>query len=70
MFILQTTIFYFLQRWLVPVVTTNSFLINSGAVSKNLNDYNSFTIPFSFSWTTLNTQGWILLFGSHPDCDV
>lgn len=53
MFILQTTIFFSLQTWLVPVVINNTFLINSGAVWKNLN--NCFKIPFSSSWTTLKT---------------
>lgn len=38
MFILQATIFPLPQRWLVSVVIKNSFLIHSGAVSKNLNE--------------------------------
>jgi len=59
MFILHAAIFSLPQRWLVPGVVKNSFLINSGAVSKNLSD--CFEIPFSFYSAILNTQGYILL---------
>lgn len=38
MFIFQATVFPLPQRWLVPMVIKNSFLIHSGTVSKNLND--------------------------------